>query len=45
VKLFPVRVILVVYTATAVPKFPWKEQLTSSVYNEDCKCRAELVTG
>jgi len=36
----PVRVMSVLFTTSAVPLLPWKEQLTSSVHCVDCKSRA-----
>ena len=42
--LFPTRVMLVLFTAaSAVPRLPWKEQLTSLAFCVDCKNRAEFL--
>ena len=47
VKLFPDRVILVLFTTRAVPSLSWKEQLLTSAYCVDCTNRAIrlLATG
>ena len=37
------RVMLVLCTASAVPRLSWKEQLTSLAYSVDCKNRAKLL--
>ena len=37
---FPERVMLVFFTTSAVPRLSWKEQLASSAYCVNCKCRA-----
>ena len=40
---FPERITLVFFTTSAVPRLSWKEQLASSAYCVDCKCRATKV--
>ena len=43
--LFSARIMLVLYTVSAVPWLSWKEQLTSLVYCVNRKNRAELLAG
>ena len=43
VNLMFVKVMLVLRTVSPLPRLSWKEQLTSSAYNIDCKSRAELL--
>ena len=40
---FPARVMLVLFTKSAVPRLSWKEQLFSSVCCVDCRSRATLT--
>ena len=40
--LFSARLMLVLYTVSAVPRLSWKEKLTSLAHSEDCKSKADL---